>query len=299
VVIDDEIDIVIDASGFSYSDQWGDGYSLELADSCKRWKRNGTKIILLPQAFGPFTSKKIKKAIKTAVDNIDLIFPRDRISYGHLVGVAGEQNNIKLAPDFTNLIEGILPDNFDTKNNRFCVIPNYRMIDKTQKKQSEAYIAFMIRCVRYLLDSQASPFLLLHEGARDLILAQEISKAVDGNIPITIENHPLKIKGILGACEGVLSSRFHGLVSALSQGIPSLATSWSHKYLMLFEDYGFLEGIMDVKASEEEIQKKINLITNSDSRQKIKEIITKKSKIQKQLSMEMWEDVFANLDMLK
>ena len=43
IVLDKEIDIVIDAAGFAYSDQWGVNTCLELANSCKRWKKNGTK----------------------------------------------------------------------------------------------------------------------------------------------------------------------------------------------------------------------------------------------------------------
>lgn len=89
IVLNSEVDIVIDAAGFSYSDQWGVGSSLELSDSCKRWKRNGAKVILMPQAFGPFATPKIKKAIQNVADNVDLIFARERISYEHLVGVTG------------------------------------------------------------------------------------------------------------------------------------------------------------------------------------------------------------------
>ena len=56
IVLDKEVDIVIDGAGFLYSDQMGKYSCLELSNSCKRWKRNGTKVILLPQAFGPFES---------------------------------------------------------------------------------------------------------------------------------------------------------------------------------------------------------------------------------------------------
>lgn len=293
VILDKEVDIVLDAAGFSYSEQWGLDSTRELANSSKRWKKNGTKVVLLPQAFGPFISKKIKDAIKSAADNVDLIFARERISYEHLVSITGERSNIKIAPDFTNLIEGILPIDFDAENNRFCIVPNYRMIDKTSKEQSEAYLPFMIKCTQYLLKLNAKPFILVHEGADDLMLAKKIREAVNGNLPIIEENHPLKIKGILGACEGSLGSRFHGLVSALSQGVPALATGWSHKYQMLFEDYGFGAGLLDMAKSENEIRQKIDLIIEPSSKCLIKNMLYTKSKELKERSVAMWNNVLS------
>jgi len=291
VVLDSEIDMVLDAAGFSYSDQWGIDSTKELADSCKRWHKRGTKIVLLPQAFGPFKSLKIKDLIRSAVDNVDLIFPRDTVSYQHLTDVVGERPNIIIAPDFTNLLEGILPGYFECEENRFCIIPNYRMIDKTSPPQSAAYLPFMIKCAKYLISNGVKPFILVHEGSNDLLLAQQITEGVGSKMHIMQERHPLKIKGILGACAGTIGSRFHGLVSALSQGVPSLATGWSHKYRMLFHDYGFDEGLMDVMGNDDEIHKKVDLITAPDSRKKIQSILNAKSNELKTLSEKMWAKV--------
>lgn len=298
VVLDKEIDIVLDAAGFSYSDQTGIKSVKGLANSSKRWSRRGTKAILLPQAMGPFKSPKIQKYIKIVAYNVDLMFPRDPISYKHLTDVVGDRPNIKMAPDFTNLLEGIMPDNFDPENNRFCIIPNYQMIKKTSKDQRDAYIPFMIKCAQYLLEKDQKPFILVHEGANDLMLAKQISEGV-GGLPIIQESCPLKIKGILGACHGSISSRFHGLVSALSQGVPSLAIGWSHKYEMLFYDYGFDEGMLDLMDSDEVLHKKINLIIDPESRVEIQSTITAKSEELKKRSKEMWSQVLKVLNVSK
>ncbi len=292
VVLDKEIEVVLDAAGFAYGDQWEIQKCRELSALCKRWRKQGKKVVLLPQAMGPFKSPKIRKYIRTVADNADLIFPRDTTSYQYLTEVVGNRSNISIYPDFTNLVEGIVPDYFDSDKFGFCLVPNYRMIDKTPKAQSDAYIPLMIKCAQYLLQKKQKPFVLIHEEAMDIMPAEQIADAVSGKLPIIKEGHPLKIKGILGCCKAIIGSRFHGLVSALSQGVPALATGWSHKYKMLFHDYGFAEGMLDVGASDEEIHRKIDLIIDPDSRQQIQSVINIKSEKLKKLTEEMWARVF-------
>jgi len=293
VVLDREVDVVIDAAGFAYSDQWGEGPCSELAQSARAWKKNGTRVILLPQALGPYASERNRKAMKTVAENVDLIFPRERVSYELLTEVVGEQPNIRQAPDFTNLIAGVLPENFDAEQNRFCIVPNCRMLDKTDQATRDAYLPFLIKCTELLLRKNARPFALVHEGKDDRALADKLSAAV-GGIPVVQEKGALQIKGILGVCSGTLGSRFHGLVSALSQGVPSLATGWSHKYQMLFEDYGFPEGLLEVGASDAEIERKIAWIT--DDRERIQAQLKERAEQLKAQSEQMWQQVFAVID---
>ena len=292
IVIDSEVDVVLDASGFTYSDQWGIESTLATVKEMKKWKKQGTKVIFMPQAFGPFTDENIKLAFKSLVEQADLMFARDRVSYDYITQLVGDRENVTIAPDFTNLMQGQLPENFDKLANRFCVIPNYRMIDKTSSEQSKAYLSFLITCVKYLLNQGKKPFILIHEGDNDLWIGQEIVKAVGQDVDIVRETNAIRIKGIIGVSEGVISSRFHGLVSALSQGIPALATGWSHKYEMLFQDYFFPEGIFDVNSSSVQIQNKIDLIISDTSKKQIQEKIISACKIQKKASTEMWGTIY-------
>jgi colanic acid/amylovoran biosynthesis protein len=100
----------------------------------------------------------------------------------------------------------------------------------------------------------------------------------------------------LGTCDATIGSRFHGLVSALSQGVPSLATGWSHKYIRLFEDYDFKEGLISVLDSEEDLYKKIDLLLKPESFQSLKKLLSDKSANLKNLSIEMWNIVFSEID---
>ena len=75
----------------------------------RRWRRRGSKVILMPQAFGPYSDDAIRTAILCAVDNADLVMPRDSTSYRYLTEVTGQRDYIRQYPDFTNLIEGVIP----------------------------------------------------------------------------------------------------------------------------------------------------------------------------------------------
>ena len=295
IILDEEVDVVVDAAGFSYSDQWGIGSSRELARSSDNWKKKGTKLILLPQALGPYKKNSIDKYVRRWVDNADLIFPREPDSYNYVTEVVGEQDKIRMYPDFTNLVKGTLPADYDSSDKRVAIVPNYRMVDKTNENESRAYLPFLIRTAKYLVEKGVKPFVLVHEGENDQILAEKVSEAV-GGIPIVKETDPLHIKGIIGTCDATVGSRFHGLVSALSQGVPSVATGWSHKYERLFQDYGFDEGLVSVTDSDQTLHSKLDFLINSDSAKQLRNQLNRKSDELKGLSEEMWGKVFAVID---
>jgi colanic acid/amylovoran biosynthesis protein len=291
LVLDRDIDVVIDAAGFAYSDQWGPNSSKDLLRSARRWRKNGTKTVLLPQAMGPYTNAQTVKLVRDWIKYVDLVFPRESDSYRYLTELTGEQSKIVMSPDFTNLLSGTLPEDFDGEQLKVALVPNYRMIDKTKADESDAYIPFMARCARYLKERDRKPFILVHESENDAKVANAISSEA-GGVPIINETDPLHIKGILGACDATIGSRYHGLVSALSQGVPSLATGWSHKYQRLFEDYDFIEGIVSVLDSETTIQQKLDLITQQTTAEPIQQNLLARSERLKQQSRDMWDLVW-------
>lgn len=291
LVTDDEIDVILDASGFGYSDQWGPEGTEEMAKYAKERKQNGKKVILLPQAFGPFKIPRSIKAFKTIVENTDLIYPRDKISYEYISSLVGDLPHIKVAPDFTNLVEGRIPDYFNPIKHKVCIVPNHRMVNKVSIQDAKNYLPFLIKYTKVLIKENCPPFILIHEGDDDYELGIKIQKQVNAKIDIIREIDPLYIKGILGACQAVISSRYHGLVSALSNGVPCLGTGWSHKYQMLFEDYNCPECLLTTKETDNEILEKLALITDKKISNQLKDKINKAAKYQMKLTNNMWDEV--------
>ncbi|MBM97386.1 MAG: hypothetical protein CMI09_16225 [Oceanospirillaceae bacterium] len=295
IVLDKEVDVILDASGFDYSDQWGPGSSIEMAQSTKSWRRNGKVVVMLPQAFGPFANNGIKTPVRNFVENSDIVYAREKDSFDHLVSVCGKRNNIKIMPDFTNLVTVSPPAGYDFDDKRIAVIPNCRMLDKTDSDAASLYVPFLKACIEILIKNGKNPFILVHEGEDDLALANQVAEGIE-DLKIVKETDALAIKGIIGSCGGVVGSRFHGLVSALSQGVPSVATGWSHKYQRLFEDYGVSESVIDVSIDTSYIESKLICMTDSQAALVCRQNLIDKSKFLKKQSEDMWKEVFDLID---
>lgn len=292
IVLDKEIDIVFEASGFAYGDQWTYRMAMFMDKKINNWKKRGTKTIIMPQAFGPFEKKINARYTKNFIENANLVFVRDKMSLQYILKMNIKNSNVKLKPDFTILLEPEIKTEYNDLKNHVCLIPNNKVISTSRDPEIENnYLKFFAIVIKYYNSIRQPVFILNHEGAKDYELALRIQK-MNPDIPIVWEKNPMVIKGIIGNACTVIGSRFHGLVSGLSQGVPSIAIGWSHKYKMLFEDFGYEEGVLDLKLSEEEIVKELNNITNKVTREPIQKIIIEKGEKLKKEADNMWNDIF-------
>lgn len=290
ITLESEVDVILDASGFAFSDQWGPAKTETMAKNCIRWKRQGKKIIFLPQAFGPFTNERIKSAFLEILNNSDLIFARDEVSYKYINDLSVDATNVRIASDFTNLLQGIEPEYINDLIGKPCIIPNQRMLDKTSSEVRNTYINFLVANIEHLLAKGLEPFILIHES-NDFELGMQLKSKVNQAVSVIKEDNPLYLKGILGKCYLVIGSRFHGLISSLSQGTPCLGTGWSHKYQMLFKNYNCSDLLVDVADNIDKNINKLDLILQEPTRGEIIQSIQEGAKSQKALSRQMWAEV--------
>jgi colanic acid/amylovoran biosynthesis protein len=234
-----DIDLLLDAGGFQFSDQWKltAKQVKEKEKYYKKLKENGTRLVLLPQAFGPFKTTYGKQIVKILNHYTDLIFARDEQSYECLVNAGAEERKINISCDFTLPVKGITPTPFQYLRGAVCLIPNHKMISP-QKNNKDEYIGLLKNIIQFYEKKGQPVFMLNHEGFRDKDLCYQINAVNETKIPVVSGITAQEVKGLIGNSHTVISSRFHGVVSALSQGVPCLATSWSHKYEMLFKDFG-------------------------------------------------------------
>ena len=289
-----DADWFIDGSGFAFGDQWNikDSRIRDWELKLQPLHDGGCKVVFLPQAFGPIEKEGTKKAFTMLNKYADLIMPREQVSYDY-VRDSGliDMNKVKKFTDFTSLVEGVFPEKYGRLRNGICIIPNMQMI-RMGKITYDDYIKLLSALVNEGKRSGLPIYLLNHEGKQDEELCIKCKESIGGDIEAVTGLNALEVKGLISTAKIVITSRFHGLASALNSGIPSLATSWSHKYEELFRDYG-LEGYVLPLIDTEKAVKRVGELLDEKENQRLRNHLAQQIPLIKAQTKEMWECVWA------
>ena len=281
----------IDASGFSISDQWNP--SPARVDRwkylCRKYGGGRTRMIFLPQAFGPAHLPATRTILQYLSEYATLIMPREEVSENWLLRCGVDKNKIRRHPDFTILVEGVFPVGYERLKGGICIIPNARMIDKGTISE-DAYLSVLEHIIIICQESGHTVYLLNHEGPEDAELAKKCAKRVKDTEVVTGLN-ALEVKGLISTSYLCISSRFHGVISALNSCVPCLSTSWTHKYAELYKDYdlsGHVLDLQDMTGMERRIREAYQLEYNAHIRE---HLVQQKTRM-KENTVAMWREVW-------
>lgn len=284
----DGVDVLLDASGFGYGDYWGiSKLRNRLTRRLASWKSPGCVAILLPQALGPFEDPGMCAEFSEALSFIDLAFARDGQSYLYAERCVPDGYELGRAPDFTNLLKPELASEMNKWRGYSFIIPNEKMIAKADEHETTRYLNFLQICAQKISASGRSVAILVHEGEQDLGLAQVIQTKMAVPVPIVVPRSALETKALISTADLIISSRFHGLVSALSSGVPALACGWSHKYEALMSDYQVAQYCIRLDDSEATLRL-IDQFLGDARKETFREDIKRAAAEQRMLSTNMW-----------
>ena len=123
-----DIDVVLDASGFDYGDQWPQANTAFLSAELRHFAAMATPYILLPQALGPFSRAAEQQRLKQALPLAALICVREQSSLQHVHDLTGDIRQLVRFGDFTNLVQGVLPAYYGDGQRKVLIIPNANMV---------------------------------------------------------------------------------------------------------------------------------------------------------------------------
>lgn len=289
-----KIDYFLDGSGFKFSDKHNltAGFVKHLKLLLSSYYTRDTKIVYLPQAFGPFENNFTQKAIGVLGNYSSLIFSREKISSNYLKesGLV-DMSKVTISTDFTSLVEGKFPKEYNHLKNGICIIPNMRMIDMGAIS-FDNYITLLSAIIDEGGKSGRPVYLLNHEGRKDENFCNKCQSEIGDKIEVVTNLNALEVKGLIASAYIVVTSRYHGLASALNSCVPSLATSWSHKYEELYRDYG-LDGYVlplnDISSAVERVKELLDAQVNTQIRNSLSDQVPKI----KSQSKKMWEKVWS------
>lgn len=294
LVLERSVGAFLDASGFAYSDQFDQERSAITADIAKYARRTGRPYVLLPQAFGPFKEPERCATFLEIAEHSELVFARERSSFDHCVAAGCPPEKLRLSPDFTCLLDGVLPAGYVAPPNLALVVPSAKMLTHAAPSVRATYVDFMAGCVGTLRDAGFEVRVLVHErGDTDICAA--VAKAATPEAPVLSSHDPLELKGIIGSARLVAGSRFHALVSALSQGVPVAAIGWSHKYAELLTDYGIESFLLDPAAGGGSDSPTLQDVIAASAQAELRPRLLERAAGIKSASKEMWAEVRAVL----
>jgi colanic acid/amylovoran biosynthesis protein len=162
-------------------------------------------------------------------------------------------------------------------------VPNTKVLEFGDNDARASYEYFLNHMAVTLQEIGMTPFVLVHESSADSEFAQTV--AARAKIPCMRELDALALKHIAKQSVIMVGSRYHGLINALSQGVPAIGVSWSHKYRALFSDYERPSWLVDPSKPKEATELARSIISNRDME---REHLLGRSELLKHQSERMW-----------
>jgi polysaccharide pyruvyl transferase WcaK-like protein len=231
-----DVESVFDVCGYKYGGIWG-RTSIDLDLSTYRSvKERGGRVVLLPKTYGPFANTSTKRQMAELAKLVDLCIARDEVSQNHLIDAGVPKDQCPTFPDFTASISGVHLPCYEGLRDVALVIPNVRMVDAKIGLTEEKYHAILLGLLEVAKKVGLKSAVLVHDLGKDADYAAHLARAA--RVPLVRDDRATVIKGIIGNAALVYSDRLHGLINALSQGVPVLTSGWTYKYAEVLKAYG-------------------------------------------------------------
>jgi len=269
------INAVVDISGYAYGDEWTVERiqrNMPLMEYCERHR---VPVIYLPQAWGPFRKGDVRAATRALVDvPYVTLYSRDAESSAHLEDLLGAPaGSVPSWPDIVFAFRGgSAEQGRELLRLMGCalerpivgVAPNQQVYRRTPGTGAgNAYLQALVTLVHHCLDTHDVDVVLqaneIDPGDRSLDdrhLCAIVAAAVARSDRCFFSEQALtapQTAALVGRFDYLVGSRFHSLVFALSQGVPCMTISWSHKYRELLRTFGLADDVEEFGGLDGEV----------------------------------------------
>ena len=269
-----KIDMVIDVSGFAYSDSWGEPMVRETLKLQAFYKKEKVKFYFMPQAWGSFLKPGVANAVRRMLANANKFYARDLISQKYLSDILVVpttriplMHDIVFAYNDDTPVESNVVASIAGKADQKLVIgvsPNLRVYEKsTGLGKDNVYLQLLLSLANHCIHSLDAHMVFIPnevfppevEAKDDRYLCRLLLENVDCPERCIFSDQyysVAEINAIIGVVDILISSRFHALIFGFLQEKPVMAISWSHKYKELFSLFGLEDFVLESTEMEQE-----------------------------------------------
>ena len=243
-----KVDVVLDVSGYQLTSQQSLSSNYRLLRYIETAKKKGKLIFLLPQSFGPFkyNDKNIDSCIRETLQYPKIIFAREKQGMKDIKEKYGITKNVILSVDTVlqasavkkENIYSIIPDSdcvqLETKDN-VGIIPNTQLLNHGNIDEILSYYKAIIT---RLLELEKNVYVFRHSN--DLPLCKKIVEKIDKTEHVFLieqEFDCFQYSEFVKSFDYIIASRYHSIIHAYKNMIPSIILGWADKYHELAQTF--------------------------------------------------------------
>ncbi|GEN51410.1 polysaccharide pyruvyl transferase family protein [Alkalibacterium pelagium] len=270
--------MMVDISGFALSSQFNSEHSVNYLSRIFIAENYNIPFYIMPQSFGPFNydteiQMNMDKIIKKALSYPKVIYAREKEGYSLL------KNNFSLDLNLKYSMDSVLVTNDINLKNIFTEIPVTKKYPEAKgvaivpnmKTFSHGNKEVILKTYKNVIDNlilKGKTVTIVRHSYEDIeacLMIKDLFNEDDSVVLIGDDMSCIEFDNLVTQFDFIIGSRFHSIVHAYKNAVPSIALGWATKYKELLEEFNQSGYIFDVRKNinQKDIIAKVNYLLDN------------------------------------
>jgi polysaccharide pyruvyl transferase WcaK-like protein len=257
-----DADLIADLSGISFVDGRRPVVLVYNALVCWVPMALGTKVVKCSQAMGPFKTPLNKVLAKLTLPHLARVCPRGDVTEGFVRGLG--LKNVTPAGDMAFTMQ--VPDSVRASvaaklkaagEGPYLTVSPSQVVASFLEGGEIDYPKVTAEFIDLVGERTGLRVVLIAHSAEpnkgvthmnDLPVCRDIAALVKNNDNLVFLDEdllPTELRAIIAESQILVASRFHAMISALTERVPPVVIGWSHKYGEVLAPFGIKESALD------------------------------------------------------